>query len=51
MAGQGSRNLNDWLAHVYNIAEDCNCKDFRDTMIMDLLIVSCNSHSARDKIF
>ena len=47
---QGSRNLNEWLTYVYNLADACNYKDSRDRMIRDLLIVGCNSTSARDKI-
>ena len=49
-ARQGSRNLNEWLTHMYNLADACNFKDSRDRMIRDLLIVGCNSNSARDKI-
>ena len=47
---QGSRKLNDWLTHMYNHADACYFKDPRDRMIRDLLIVGCNSTSARDKI-
>ena len=47
---QGSRNLNEWLTYVYNLADACNYKDSRDRIIRDLLIVGCNSTSARDKI-
>ena len=47
---QGSTNLNDWLTHVYNLADACNFKDSKDRMIRDLLIVGCNSEKARDKI-
>ena len=43
-------NLNDWLTHMYNLADACNFKDSRDRMIRDLLIVGCNSTSAIDKI-
>ena len=35
---------------MYNLADACNFKDSRDRMIRDLLIVGCNSTSARDKI-
>ena len=47
---QGSRNLNEWLTHVYNLADACNFKDSRDRMTRDLLIIAFNSTSARDKI-
>ena len=47
---QGSRNLNEWLTNVYNLADACNFKESRDRMIRDILIVGCNSTSARDKI-
>ena len=47
---QGSRNLNDWLTHMYNLADACDYKDSKDRMIRDLLIVGCNSEKARDKI-
>ena len=35
---------------MYNLADACNFKDSRDRIIRDLLIVGCNSTSARDKI-
>ena len=50
-ARQESRNLNDWLTYMYNLADACNFKDTRDKMIRDLLIVGCNSTSARGQIF
>ena len=49
-ARQGSRNLNEWLTHVYNLADACDFKDSKDRMIRDILIVGCNSDKARDKI-
>ena len=35
---------------MYNLADACNFEDSRDRMIRDLLILGCNSTSARDKI-
>ena len=35
---------------MYNLADACGFQDSRDRMIRDILIVGCNSTSARDKI-
>ena len=35
---------------MYNLADACDFKESRNRMIRDLLIVGCNSNSARDKI-
>ena len=48
---QGDKALNQWLTHVYNLVNICKyLEDSTDRIIRDVLIIGCNSHSARDKI-
>ena len=48
---QGDKALNQWLTHVYNLVNICKYpEDSTDRIIRDVLIIGCNSHSARDKI-
>ena len=48
---QGDQALNLWLTHVYNLVNICKYpEDSTDRIIRDVLIIGCNSHSARDKI-
>ena len=48
---QGDKALNQWLTHVYNLVNICKYpEDSTDRIIRDVLIIGCNSNSARDKI-
>ena len=48
---QGDKALNLWLTHVYNLVNICKYpEDSTDRIIRDVLIIGCNSNSARDKI-
>ena len=48
---QGDKALNQWLTHVYNLVNICKYPDnSTDRIIRDVLIIGCNSNSARDKI-
>ena len=48
---QGDKALNQWLTHVYNLVNICKYPDDSiDRIIRDVLIIGCNSNSARDKI-
>ena len=48
---QGDKALNQWLTHVYNLVNICKYpEDSIDRIIRDVLIIGCNSNSARDKI-
>ena len=48
---QGDKALNQWLTHVYNLVNICKYpEDSIDRIIRDVLIIGCNSHSARDKV-
>ena len=48
---QGDRPLNEWLTHVYNLVNVCKYpENSTDRIIRDVLIIGCNSNSARDKI-
>ena len=48
---QGDKALNQWLTHVYNLVNICKYpEDSIDRIIGDVLIIGCNSNSARDKI-
>ena len=48
---QGDKALNQWLTHVYNLVNICKYpQDSIDRIIRDVLIIGCNSNSARDKI-
>ena len=48
---QGDKALNQWLTHVYNLVNICRYPDDSiDRIIRDVLIIGCNSNSARDKI-
>ena len=47
---QGSKTLNEWLTHVYNLVELCNYGDSSERIIKDVLIIGCNSDKAKDKI-
>ena len=48
---QKDKALNQWLTHMYNLVNICKYpEDSTDRIIRDVLIIGCNSHSARDKI-
>ena len=48
---QRDKALNQWLTHVYNLVNICKYpEDSIDRIIRDVLIIGCNSNSARDKI-
>ena len=48
---QGDKALNQWLTHVYNLVNICKYpEDSIDRIIRDVLIIGCNSNSAKDKI-
>ena len=48
---QGDKPLNQWLTQVYNLVNVCKYpEDSTDRIIWDVLIIGCNSNSARDKI-
>ena len=48
---QGEKPLNQWLTYVYNLVNICKYPDnSTDTIIRDVLIIGCNSNSARDKV-
>ena len=48
---QGDKALNQWLTDVYNLVNICKYpEDYIDRIIRDVLIIGCNSNSARDKI-
>ena len=48
---QGDKALNQWLTHVYNLVNICKYpENSADRIIRDVLIIGCNSNSARDKI-
>ena len=48
---KGDDPLNQWLAQVYNLVNVCKYpEDPTDRIIRDVLIIGCNSNSARDKI-
>ena len=48
---QRDKALNQWLTHVYNLVNVCKClENSADRIIRDVLIIGCNSNSARDKI-
>ena len=47
---QGSKTVSDWLTYVYNLVETCDFGDSHDRIIRDVLIISCNSDKAKDKI-
>ena len=48
---QGDKTLNEWLTHVYNLVNVCKYpENSTDSIIRDVLIIGCNSNSARDKI-
>ena len=51
LSKQGDKALNQWLTHVYNLVNICKYpEDSIDRIIRDVLIIGCNSNSARDKI-
>ena len=48
---QGDKPLNQWLTQIYNLVNICKYpEDSTDRIILDVLIVGCNSNHARDKI-
>ena len=48
---QGDKALNQWLTHMYNLVNICKYPDDSiDRIIRDVLLIGCNSNSARDKI-
>ena len=48
---QGDKALNQWLTHMYNLVNICKYpEDSINRIIRDVLIIGCNSNSARDKI-
>ena len=43
--------LSEWITKVYNLVELCEYEEeFKDRVIRDVLIIGCNSATARDKI-
>ena len=48
---QGDKPLNQWLTQVYDLVNVCKYpEDSTGRIIRDILIIGCNSNSARDKI-
>ena len=48
---QGDKPLNQWLTLMYNLVNICKYpENSTDRIIRDVLIIGCNSNSARDKI-
>ena len=48
---QSDKPLNQWLTSVYNLVNICKYpENSTDRIIRDVLIIGCNSNSARDKI-
>ena len=47
---QGPKTLNEWLTYIHNLVEACNYGDSTDRIIRDVLIIGCESSSAKDKI-
>ena len=48
---QGSKSLNEWLTHVYNLAELCDYPAAsKERIIRDVLIINCSNEKAKDKI-
>ena len=49
-SNQGPKTLNEWLTYIHNLIEACNYGDSTDRIIRDVLIIGCDSSSAKDKI-
>ena len=48
---QGDKTLNEWLTYIHNLVNVCKYpENSTDRIIKDVLIIGCNSNSARDKI-
>ena len=48
---QGNTPLSKWITKIYNLVELCEYEEeFKDRVIRDVLIIGCNSATARDKI-
>ena len=47
---QGPKTLNEWLTYIHNLVEACNYGDSTDRIIRDVLIIGCESNTAKDKI-
>ena len=47
---QGPKTLNEWLTYVHNLVEACNYGDSTNRIIRDVLIIGCESSTAKDKI-
>ena len=47
---QGPKTLNEWLTYIHNLVEACNYGDSTDRIIRDVVIIGCESSSAKDKI-
>ena len=49
-SNQGPKTLNEWLTYVHNLVEACNYGDSTNRIIRDVLIIGCESSTAKDKI-
>ena len=49
-SNQGPKTLNEWLTYIHNLVEACNYGDSTDRIIRDVLIIGCESSTAKDKI-
>ena len=49
-SNQGPKTLNEWLTYIHNLVEACNYGDSTDRIIRDVLIIGCDSSTAKDKI-
>ena len=48
---QGDKTLNEWLTYIHKLVNVCKYpEDSTDRIIRDVLIIGCNSNSAKDKI-
>ena len=48
---QGDKTLNEWLTYIHNLVNVCKYpENSTNRIIRDVLIIGCNSNSARDKI-
>ena len=49
-SNQGPKTLNEWLTYIHNLVEACNYGDSTNRIIRDVLIIGCDSSTAKDKI-
>ena len=50
-SNQGPKTLNEWLTYIHNLVEACNYGDSTDRIIRDVLIIGCESSSAKNRSF